>query len=66
MDESTGILTLKIGMKTAGFFLRKETHGYRDKRTLRDEALGTFIDSLDEEREVSIEYINHWKEKRSK
>jgi len=67
MDKRTGILTLKIGKKNGRVFFKDgKVMDIDIKGFSRDEALRAFINSLYEDREVSIEYINHRKEKKIK
>jgi DNA-binding response OmpR family regulator len=67
MDKRTGILILKIGNENGRVFFKDgKVMDIEVKGLSRDEALRTFINSLYEDREVSIEYINHRKEKKIK
>jgi DNA-binding response OmpR family regulator len=67
MDKRTGILTLKIGNENGMVFFKDgKVMDIEVKGLSRDEALIAFINSLYEDREVSIEYINHRKEKKIK
>jgi len=67
MDKRTGILILKIGDENGRVFFKDgKVMDIEVKGLSRDEALIAFINTLYEDREVSIEYINHRKEKKIK
>lgn len=67
MDKRTGILMLEIGKENGRVFFKDgKVMDIEVKGLSRDAALRTFINSLYEDREVSIEYINHRKEKKVK
>jgi DNA-binding response OmpR family regulator len=67
MDKRTGILILKIGNENGRVFFKDgKVMDIEVKGLSREAALRTFINSLYEDREVSIEYINHRKEKKVK
>jgi two-component system response regulator VanR len=67
MDKRTGILILKIGNENGRVFFKDgKVMDIEVKGFSRDEALIAFINTLYEDREISIEYINHRKEKKIK
>lgn len=67
MDKRTGILILKIGNENGRVFFKDgKVMDIEVKGLSIGEALRAFINSLYEDREFSIEYINHRKEKKVK
>lgn len=65
MEKRTGILMLKICRKDGRIFFKSgKLMDIQVKGLSTEEALQACIDSLDEDREICIEYIEHRKEKK--
>ncbi len=65
MENKTGILTVKIGEENGKIFFKDgNLIDIEIKGLSREEALKECINSLYDEKEISIEYINHRKEKK--
>ena len=65
MEKRTGILTLKIGKENGRVFFRNgKIMDVEVKGVSTGEALEELIHSLYEDREISIEYIDHKKDKK--
>lgn len=65
MEKRTGILTIKIGRENGRMFFKDgEIMDVVVKGLSTAEALEGFMNSLHEDKEISIEYIDHKKDKR--
>jgi CheY-like chemotaxis protein len=65
MEKRTGILTMKIGDKNGRFFFKDgKAMDIEIKGLTTGAALEAFINSLYEDREINIEYIDHRKDKK--
>jgi DNA-binding response OmpR family regulator len=65
MEKRTGVLTIRIGKENGRIFFRNgKVMDVEVKGLSAGEALEEFIQSLYEDREISIEYINHRKDKK--
>jgi len=65
MEKKTGILTVKIGKENGKIFFKEgKLMDIEVKELSTGEALKECINSLYDEKEISIEYINHRKEKK--
>jgi hypothetical protein len=65
MEKRTGILSIKIDRENGRIFFKEgKVMDLEVKGFSREEALEELINSLYEDREISIEYINHRKDKK--
>ncbi len=65
MEKRTGIITVKIGNRDARIFVKNgKLMDIKIKGYSTEEALLECMNSLYEDRDINIEYINHWKEKK--
>ena len=65
MEKRTGLLTIKIGSdKGRIFFKNGKLMDVQMKGISSEDALEKFINSLYEDREISIQYINHRKDRK--
>lgn len=65
MEKRTGVLTIKIGKENGRIFFKSgKVMDVEVKGLSTSDALEEFIHSLYEDREISIEYINHRKDKK--
>jgi DNA-binding response OmpR family regulator len=65
MEKRTGIITIKIGRENGRMFFRDgKIMDVVVKGLSTAEALESFMNSLHDDREISIEYIDHKKDKR--
>jgi CheY-like chemotaxis protein len=64
MEKRTGILTIKIGNENGRLFFKDgNVMDFEVKGLSKSEAVEEFINSFYEDREISIEYIDHKKDK---